>query len=336
MIAAWPRHLLVLACVAFLTACAPTIQLAGTPMAGFAGPHMENDDFVSFDGARLGLTRWDAEGGAEPWAVIIGVHGMNAYARSFRLAGPYWATKGITTYAYDQRGFGRSPQRGIWAGDDLMTEDLRVITALVRARYPKALIIIAGESMGGAVAIEAFASDRPPAADRLILLSPGVWGWSSQPPPYKTSLWIAARLAPAKVFTPPGFVVSHVQASDNMAELVDLGRDPLMVWGARTDTLYGLVGLMERGWAQTGRLSVPTLYLYGAHDQIIPRDASFKAAARLGSNARTAYYANGWHLLLVDKQAQKVWDDVIAYVRDPAAPLPSGAPPIPVNRSARK
>ena len=38
MIAAWPRHLLVLACVAFLTACAPTIQLAGTPMAGFAGP----------------------------------------------------------------------------------------------------------------------------------------------------------------------------------------------------------------------------------------------------------------------------------------------------------
>lgn len=321
-----------LAGVLLLAACAPTVQRAATPMAGFAGPRLENDGFISSDGSRLGLTRWDAAGGKEPWAVIVGVHGMNAYARSFRLAGPYWAAQGITTYAYDQRGFGRSPNRGIWAGDELMMEDLRVITALVRARHPNAIIVIAGESMGGAVAIEAFASDRPPAADRLILLSPGVWGWSSQPPPYKTSLWVAARIAPDKVFTPPGFVVSRVQASDNMAELVDMGRDPLMVWGARTDTLYGLVGLMERGWAETGQLTAPTLYLYGAHDQIIPRDASFKAAARLGTNARTAYYANGWHLLLVDKQAQKVWDDVIAFIRDPNAPLPSGAPPMPVRR----
>jgi len=34
-------------------------------------------------------------------------------------------------------------------------------------------------------------------------------------------------------------------------------------------------------------------------------------------------------LLLVDHQAPAVWADVASYIRDPSAPLPSGAPPIP-------
>ena len=52
---------------------------------------------------------------AEPWAVSIGLHGMDDYANAFHLAGPYWAKAGIVTLAYDQRGFGRSPGRGVWA-----------------------------------------------------------------------------------------------------------------------------------------------------------------------------------------------------------------------------
>ena len=40
--------------------------------------------------------------------------------------------EGVATIAYDQRGFGRSPQRGIWPGKDLMVEDLRTVVALAR------------------------------------------------------------------------------------------------------------------------------------------------------------------------------------------------------------
>ena len=108
-----------------------------------------------------------------------------------------------------------------------------------------------------------------------------------------------------------------------------MSRDPLMIWGARPDALYGLMGLMQRGWAETGQTRVPTLYLYGARDDIIPKSAAIPAAARLRPPGRTGYYANGYHLLLVDRQASKVWDDVLAFLRDPAAPLPSDAPPIP-------
>jgi acylglycerol lipase len=318
-----------LASLLLLAACAPTVQQAGRPDLTFTGPKLEEHDFVSFDGARLGVTRWDAEGVAEPWAVVVGVHGMNDYANAFHLAAPYWARQGVTTIAYDQRGFGRSPRRGVWAGDRLMTEDLRVITALVRARYPHAVIAVAGESLGGAVAIEAFASDRPPAADRLVLFAPAVWGWSNLPLTYKTALWFAAHTAPSKVFTPPGFVTAHISASDNREELIAMGRDPLMTWGARTDALYGLVSTMQHAWRHSGDVKAPLLYLYGAHDQIIPKRPTLQAVARLRPGARTAYYDKGWHLLLRDLQAKAVWDDTLAFLRDPAAPLPSGAPPIP-------
>ena len=316
------------------SACAPLTQRALAPGSGFNGPRLEQGAFVSFDGARLGMMHWDAPG--EPWAVVIGLHGMDDYSNTFHLAGEYWEKLGISTYAFDQRGFGRSPHRGVWAGRDLMDEDLRTFTTLIRQRYPHAIIAVAGVSMGGAVAIDAFASDRPPAADRLVLLSPAVWGWSTQPLTYRIALWSMAHTLPGAVLEPPAFITRKIRASDNTAELIRMGRDPQLIFGTRTDAVYGLVKLMQRGWSETGQLKLPTFYAYGAKDQIVPRNAAFPAAARLPAGDRTAFYADGYHLLLIDLENPKVWDDVAAFIRAPAAPLPSGAPPIPRTEAEAK
>ena len=322
------RWFCALALLSLLAACAPTVQRAARPGQDFNGPALHEHDFTSFDGAVLGLQTWSPAQG-EPWAVIIGVHGFDDYSNAFHLAAPVWAEHGIATVAYDQRGFGRSPQRGVWAGEALMTEDLRTLTLLARQRYPHALIAVVGESMGGAVAIAAFASDRPPAADRLVLVSPAVWGWSRQPPAYSAALWLTAHIDGPAVISPPSFMYRHIRASDNTPELIRMGRDPLMIWGARTDTLYGLVGLMQTAWRDVAAPKIPTLLLAGAHDQIIPPAATRAAARRLRPDQRTGFYARGWHLLLVDRQAPVVWADIEGFLRDPAAPLPSGAPPIP-------
>ena len=317
-----------------LAACAPLKQHPLSPGPSFDGPRLETRDFVSFDGARLGMQHWDAAG--EPWAVVIGLHGMGDYSNTFHLAAEHWAGEGISTFAYDQRGFGRTPHRGVWPGVQLMDEDLRTFAALVRQRFPHAVIAVAGISMGGAVAIDALASDRPPTADRLVLLSPAVWGWSSQPVPYRVALWSIAHAFPGLVLTPPSFITSHIRASDNTAELIRMGRDPLLIWGARTDAVYGLMNLMQKGWSRTSSLSLPTLYAYGAKDQIIPKEAAFHAAATLPPGDRTAYYADGYHLLLTDLENPLVWDDVVAFLKDPKAPLPSGAPPIPKTKAEAK
>ena len=254
---------------------------------------------------------------------------MNDYANAFHLAAPEWAEQGVTTYAYDQRGFGRSPARGIWAGAELMSEDLRTVTALARARHPNAIIAVVGESMGGSVAAVAFASDNPPPADRLLLLAPGVWGFDSQPLPNKTLLWLAANFTAGKVYTPPRWVTDRIYPTDNREELIRMGRDKLMIWGARSDTLYGLVKLMDKAADRVGDDHVPTFYLYGAHDQIIPKKAALKAVKGLKPSDRSAYYAEGHHLLTRDKQRAVVIADILSFIRDPAAPLPSDAPPIP-------
>ncbi|MDB5429526.1 MAG: lysophospholipase [Caulobacter sp.] len=313
-----------------MTACAtPMVQRPAKLIDGFQGAGIDGDAFISFDGARLGMTRWPAEGDAEPWAVIVGLHGMNDYSQAFHLAAPWWAKQGIATYAFDQRGFGRSPNRGIWAGQDLIVRDIRTFTALVRARHPNAIITVAGVSMGGSDAIAAFSSNDPPAADRVVLLAPGVWGWSAQPLPYKTALWFTAHTFPGSVVQPPDFVIRESTPSDNREELVAMGRDPLQTFGARPDTMYGLVSLMETAWASVGKIKVPVCYLYGDHDHIIPKAPTWQAASRLKPTDRSAFYKDGWHLLLVDHQRETVWRDVVGFIRDPSAPLVSGAPAIP-------
>jgi alpha-beta hydrolase superfamily lysophospholipase len=321
------RRDLLVAAPAFAAACSPMVQVAGVPGADFSGPRLEEDRFVSFDGARLALSRWEADG--EPWAVVVALHGLNDYAEAFTFAGPAWARAGITTYAYDQRGFGRSPQRGVWAGETLMAEDLRTFCRLLRARYPGALLAAVGESMGGAVAISAFASDRPPDAALLVLTAPAVWGWSSQPWLYRTTLWLGAHTIGSRALLPPRAITRRIRASDNIEHLRTMGRDPHMIFRTRIDALYGLVNLMQSARTKIARVGAPILYCYGANDQIIPEEPSFYAASKLKPTDRSAYYEQGWHLLTRDLQRDVVIADIAAFIRDPAAPPPSGAPPIP-------
>ena len=327
------RALILTASAAALSACAPLRQRPDLAALGFRGPRIEDDAFVSFDGARLGLMRWLPTG--EPDWVVVGLHGMNDYSNAYHLAAAWWARRGIATYALDVRGFGRSPERGVWAPADLVLEDVRTLVELVRERHPGARVALAGVSMGGGLAISAMAARNPPRADKLLLFAPAVWGWSNQPLPNRLSLWITAHATGGWVVKPPDWLVRNVTPSDNIDELRRMGRDPLMIWGARSDTIYGLVGLMERAWRSTGGIDVPTAWFYGANDHIIPREPTVEAVARLKPGARTAYYARGYHLLLVDRQAAKVWADAEAFLRDAPGPWPpSGAPAIPASVAA--
>lgn len=313
-----------------LAACAPHVQMAMDTPAAFAWPRIVDEaegqsHFIVQDGAVLPLRRWPANG--ERKAVIIALHGFNDHSASWRMAGPWWADRGIEVWAYDQRGFGAAPNRGLWADPELSREDLRTVTALVRARNPDVPIVIAGESMGGALAISAFASQRPPAADKLVLLAPAIWGWSNQNVANRVALWVGGRLLGSRRIEPPAFAVRHVRASDNVVELLRNGRDPRFILDTRIDALHGLVNLMEEGASGLGGVRVPTLLAYGAHDMIVPRKAMAKTLQQAGEREGfvTAYYPDGWHILNRDMEAVRVYADVEAWIAGrelPSAPDP--------------
>ena len=317
-----------LAALALAGCATPQVQAPLDPPPGFAGPRIEADAFVVRDGARLALRRWTPTE-REPDLVIVALHGINDSSAAWRLAGPWWAERGAVTYAYDQRGFGRSPGRGVWPGG-LMQSDLEDVVALVRARHPGLPVAVVGESMGGAVAIAAMASAEPPAADRLVLLGPAVWGWSSQGVLNRLALWTAARLVGDRAVEPPDWSYRLVLATDNLVELTRNGRDPAFIPATRFDVLHGLVDLMETASDGLGRTGVPTLLLYGANDDLVPKP-SVRRALRGAAGApglRTGWYDDGRHILNRDLFAAVVFADVLAFARDPEAPLPSGAPPV--------
>jgi acylglycerol lipase len=309
----------------FLAACVPAIQRAQIPSPGFNGPSFQNDKFIAQDGAILGLSSWLPEADA-PKSVVIALHGMNDYARTFEFAGPYWAHRGIATYAYDARGFGRSPERGIWGGQDLMLADLRTAVAVARARYPGIPVTLMGESMGAATVLAALGDDNPPQIDRVVLIAPAVWGWSNLPLAYKVSLWVTAHTPVSlRPLNPPRAVVRKITASDNIPMLQRMGRDPNMLFATRLDAVYGLVNMMERAFKSARKVPPQTLVLYGTKDQIIPRPSVERTMARLPETVQSVEYPDGYHMLTRDLQAQRVWADIAAFIEDPTAVVPSRA-----------
>lgn len=312
-------------------ACVPTVQRAERPGPNFQGPRFEvgAQRFVSFDGAPLGLSAWLPPAGQQTNAVIIGLHGMNDYGEAtFYLLGPWFAQRGVAVFAYDARGFGRSPDRGVWGGQRLMTEDVRTAVRVARQMYPNATLAVVGDSMGSAEAIATFGEPGAPSIDRLILTAPAVWGWSTMPPLYSLTLWMSAHTFPWQPVTPPRGVVRHITPSDNTAMLQHIGRDHNMLFTTRIDALYGLVGLMETASKRTASLNGNVAFLYGAHDQIIPRASAVQAARRLPPTARTAIYPDGYHMLIRDLHRELVYGDILSFIQDAAAPFPSQAQPL--------
>jgi alpha-beta hydrolase superfamily lysophospholipase len=271
------------------------------------------DRYVTRDGMKLGLMHWDA---AMPSAVVVALHGMNDYSNAFSMPAPWWAEHGISTYAYDQRGFGRSPQTGIWPGSRLMRRDLADFVDVMRARHPNTPVFVLGESMGGAVAMTAFASDMPPKADGLILIAPAVWGRETMPFSYRVALWTAAHTLPWKSFSGSGLKITP---SDNIEMLRANGRDPLFLKRSRTDAIYGLVSLMGEAYAAAPRLNGgPLLYLYGGRDEVIPKRPTEAVMGYLEPDATVMTYPTGYHMLLRDLNAEPRWADVAAWIREKA------------------
>jgi acylglycerol lipase len=289
-------------------------------------PSLTDDALITADGGRLPLHSWPADGTAAPRAIILALHGFNDYGTFIKAAAAFWQTQGITTYAYDQRGFGDAPNRGLWAGIDAYTGDLRTALSLIAERHPKIPVYVLGESMGGAVVMTAFAENPPPQANGVILSAPAVWGRSTMAFYERWGLWAGIHLFPSMAVTGQGL---NIKPSDNIEMLRALGRDPKVIKSTRIDAIYGLVNLMDVALESAARLEVPTLILYGDKDEIIKPGPTQEMMNRLPADAadrrQINRYHNGYHMLLRDLEAPIVWRDVVSWIdqRNAGGPKPS-------------
>jgi acylglycerol lipase len=325
----------------WLAGCAPTtdedVRRAGIGTARAAPepgptPRFTETSFVTADGQVLPLRKWlppTSSGRGEVKAVILALHGFNDYSHSFEEPGEAWAKHDIATYAYDQRGFGAAPERGLWPGRAALAADAATAAQILRRRYPGVPLYLLGDSMGGAVAIVAMTreSGTPiPDVDGIILTAPAVWGRATMDLLPRIALWAGVRLVPGLTLTGRGL---GIKPSDNIAMLRALSQDPLVIKATRVDAIYGLVDLMDAALASAPRLDVPLLLMYGAKDEIVPKAPIRRFVASLPSDphrgTKLAWYEDGYHMLLRDLEGPVVIADVANWVLAPAAPLPSGA-----------
>ena len=303
-----------------LGACTPARAPMGPTVAE---PSITGGSLVMADGARLPVHAWLPP--SPPRAVVLGLHGMNEHACAFlQDAAPWFTQQGVALYGYDQRGFGGSSHRGIWAGHQTMAADAAQAARLVRARHPGLPLVMMGESMGGAVLLVAAGSAAPPPADGYVLLAPAVVGRANLGWFARGLLDVMVTLVPMMGFqnSAPGF-----QPTDNIDALRRWSRDPLLIRHTRVDAVAGRVDLMDAAVAAAPRMRSPALLLYGGRDRLVPARPTRALLNALPNPRlqRAGFYPEGYHMLLRDTQGEMVAQDITTWAKDRTASLPSGA-----------
>ncbi len=269
---------------------------------------LDKDHLIVGDGAKLPIMRWPAN--PAPRAIMLGLHGYGDYRRSFRLAGPWFAARGVEMIAYDQRGFGETASRGVWPGPDNLIQDFGDAVACLRDAYPRLPIHVLGESMGAAVALAGLGSGEVVGVDRLIAAAPGVRGDMPLRQLHDSVLRLAALALPwlaielrrgGRPWLEPG-------------EAARLADDPLILRELSIGTYEGLIDLATIASAATRGDLPPTLLLYGELDGTIPRRAVDDLARTLDDRDDIRYYPDRHHLLLHEADSDAIFADCLNWL----------------------
>ena len=307
-----------------ISGCSPAVQ---THQGYLQKPKLTEHFFISSDDNKLPLTVWKPKTG-KTQAVVIALHGFNDHSGAFKDLGSNLADHGYLFYAYDQRGFGNTQKRGIWAGTDLLVQDLKEMVSLIEKAHPNLPIHALGESMGGAVILSAMSRKNRanrPRLTSIVLSAPAVWGRTTMPAWQSKILDSLVHVIPMIKLTPQGL---DINPSDNLDMLKALRNDPRYITESRLDAIYGLTNLMDRALEASGYQDTPMLILYGAKDDLVPKSSTCKMLTKLPNGKqkrwRLAFYPNGYHLLFRDLEGALVVKDIIAWLNSKKTELPSG------------
>jgi alpha-beta hydrolase superfamily lysophospholipase len=274
------------------------------------------------DGLDLRSYLWPAIG--TPRAHLLLVHGIAEHAGRYRHVGKQLANAGITTHAYDQRGFGGSGGHRAYIDRwSQYHDDVEDRLAELRSVARGLPVVLYGHSMGGLIALGYVLADPPrPLPDLLVLSAPAI---DAVVPAWKR------RLADILAGTVPRFAVANTFSkgalSSDPAVEADYRADPLAVH--RTTARLGVALFREQdrvksALARGGPLPVTTYVVHGADDPIVPEWATRTLEER--ANVTRRVYPGLHHETHNEPSGGAVIDDTIVWIRGEGGNEPSKAP----------
>ncbi len=281
-------------------------------MTGFRSTGGSSGDALTRDRLHLRTYEWPAVG--EPRAHLLLVHGIAEHAGRYPQVASRFANAGITTHAFDQRGFGSSGGNRAYVDRwSQYHDDVEDRLAAVRAASRGLPVVLYGHSMGGLTVLGYALADPPrPLPDLIVLSAPAidaiVPGWKRTLAAVLSS--VVPRFAVANTFPKGGL------SSDPAVEAAYLA-DPIRV--PRTTARLGLALFREQARVQAvlargGPLPVPTYVLHGADDPIVPEWASRSLEGR--ANITRRVYPGLHHETHNEPGGAAVIDDTIRWIAD--------------------
>jgi alpha-beta hydrolase superfamily lysophospholipase len=250
--------------------------------------------------------RWSA---AEPRCIVLISHGYGEHAGRYEhVAQRLVDDLGAAVHAPDHRGHGRTGgATGLVEDGEAITTDLHDVAGGAREDNPGLPTALIGHSMGGLIATR-YAQRFGDELAALVLSGPVIGG----NPAFEQLLAMDpipdVPIDPAVLSRDPA--VGEAYAAD---ELVYHG--PF-----QRRTLEQLFAAIERV-AQDGTLGdLPTLWIHGSDDQLVPLDVTRPAIEAIrGSRLQERIYEGARHEVFNETNRDEVLGDVVAFLRGPLA-----------------
>jgi alpha-beta hydrolase superfamily lysophospholipase len=247
--------------------------------------------WTAADGARLALRRAPAAGGTRARGALILLHGFGDHSGRYTEVAAWFAQHGVSVWALDQRGHGRSPgRRGHASRFAQFVSDVAALRKLVGGEETAPQLLL-GHSFGGAVVLR-YLETAPEGVAGAIVSSPWL-AVAMKVPAWKRALArVLLELGPA-VPVATGINVAHLSTDPAVGQAAL--SDPLF-HRVMTARAYREVRMAQQAVLAEGeRIAVPLLVLLAGDDRIASRAVSEAFARALPGDVSVTVYEGFFH-----------------------------------------
>ena len=235
--------------------------------------------------------------------VVLLAYGYGEHVGRYQHVADALVANGAVVYAVDHLGHGRSEGERVLVTDveDVVT-DLHTLGETARSEHPGLPVVLVGHSMGGLIASR-YAQRYGGDLAALVLSGPLIGDWQ------------AARM-----------LLAMDEIPDVPLDIGTLSRDPSvgekyaadpLVWHGpfRRTTLEAMQRAVDAVAAGPSLGDLPTLWLHGEDDQLVPIEGSRVGIEHLrGSSLREKAYPDARHEIFNETNADEVLGDVTSFI----------------------
>jgi acylglycerol lipase len=269
----------------------------------------EQSAFAGVGGRRIFWQAWLPE--EPPRAIVVVAHGASEHSDRYDHVATRLVDEGLAVYAIEHRGHGRSEgPRSLVDRVDHTVADLDQLVRLASQRHPEAQVFLLGHSMGGTIAVRYAVLH----GDRLsgLILSGALAAFPDAPAAQKVAARVLSRLAPRL----PVVAIDASLVSRDPDVVKAYVEDPLVYHGKLpARTVAELAAAIDAFPAEAGRITVPTLIMYGTDDALCLPAGSVMLSERIGASDKTLKAYEGLHHEILNEPEQdQVLDDLCAWL----------------------